>query len=133
MARAHAGSACPLVHNGDVTPRLQQLAYWQRPFADQPRFLKAARLQRDDKWRELESLAIEWARDDASDPEPWVLMGTALTRMDRLPEAQRALDCSLAAGPASSVDGARLELKRMPDSAVPPAPCVIGSRSARTR
>ena len=90
----------------DVAPeRSQQVAYWQRPFVEQPRFLKAALLQRDDQWPELESLAVEWARDDASDPEPWYLMGVALARMDRLPEAQRALDCSLAAGPASSAAG----------------------------
>ena len=113
----------------DVMPdRSQQLAYWQRPFVEQPRFLKAALLQRDDQWRELESLAVEWARDDASDPEPWYLMGVALARMDRLPEAQRALDCSLAAGPASSVSP-RHGLHRprarsaCPTNALPRAPC----------
>jgi len=126
----------PVVPNGDMADRSQQLAYWQRPFAKQPRFLKAARLQRDDQWRELQSLALEWARDDASDPEPWVLMGMALSRMDRLPEAQRALSCSLAAGPASSVDGARLAMTRAvegpPESALPLTPCEIGGVSSRT-
>ena len=121
----------------DVAPeRSQQVAYWQRPVVEQPRFLKAALLQRDDQWRELESLAVEWARDDASDPEPWYLMGVALARMDRLPEAQRALDCSLAAGSAASVSGARLAspqaVERLPDSALPRAPCVIGAASSRT-
>jgi serine protease Do len=121
----------------DVMPdRSQQLAYWQRPFVEQPRFLKAALLQRDDQWRELESLAVEWARDDASDPEPWYLMGVALARMDRLPEAQRALDCSRAAGPASSVSAARLAspqgVGRLFDNALPRAPCVIGAASAQT-
>ena len=121
----------------DVAPeRSQQVAYWQRPFVEQPRFLKAALLQRDDQWRELESLAVEWARDDASDPEPWVLMGVALAKMDRLPEAQRALDCSRAAGSAASVSAARLAspqaTQRLPGSALPRAPCVIGTASSRT-
>ncbi len=81
---------------GDVGPdRSRQLAYWQRPVLDQPRFLKAALLQRDAQWPELESLAAEWTRADATDPEPWYLMGMALTRMNRLAEAQQALECSL--------------------------------------
>jgi hypothetical protein len=79
----------------------QQLAYWQRPVADQPIFLQAARLQREEHWSELESMAENWARADATDPEPWYLMGVALSQMDRLPEAQRALECSLSIEPAS--------------------------------
>jgi hypothetical protein len=121
----------PLAQAGDVTEGSQRLAYWQRPFADQPRFLKAARLQRDDQWQQLESLAVEWAHNEASDPEPWGLMATALARMDRPAEAQRALDCSRAAGPPSSVDGAPLAfpgaVERLPGKAVPLAPCLIGS------
>ena len=122
---------------GYVMPeRSQQVAYWQRPFVEQPRFLKAALLQRDDQWRALESLAVEWARDDAADPEPWYLMGVALARMDRPAEAQRALDCAVAAGPASSVSGARLAshqaVERLPESALPRAPCVIGGASSQT-
>jgi serine protease Do len=121
----------------DVAPqRSQQVAFWQRPFVDQPRFLRATLLQRDDQWRELESLAVEWAREDAGDPEPWYLMGVALARMDRLPEAQRALDCSLAAGSAAGVSGAGLALPksmdRLPESALARAPCVIGATSSRT-
>jgi serine protease Do len=127
----------PRLSYNDVVPeRSGRVAYWQRPFVEQPRFLKAALLQRDDQWRELESLAVEWARDDASDPEPWYLMGVALARMDRLPAAQRALDCSLAAGAAAGVSGARLvspqAIEHLPDSALPRARCVIGAASSRT-
>jgi hypothetical protein len=125
----------PTAYNDVLPERSQQVAYWQRSFAEQPRFLKAALLQRDDQWRELESLAVAWASDDASDPEPWYLMGVALAQMDRLPEAQRALDCSLAAGPASSVSGARLaspqSAERLPDRALPPEPCVLRAASSR--
>jgi serine protease Do len=129
--------ASPPAFNETAPKRTQQVAYWQRPFVEQPRFLKAALLQRDDQWPELESLAVEWARDDQSDPEPWYLMGVALARMDRLPEAQRALDCSLAARSAASVSGARLASddveERLHASALPRAPCVIGAVSSRAQ
>ena len=91
-----------------VPDRSQQLAYWQRPVLAQPRFLKAALLQRDDQWPQLESLAAEWARADAGDAEPWYLMGLALAQMNRLPESQRALECSLALEPASAAARASL-------------------------
>jgi uncharacterized protein HemY len=102
-------------------------------------------------------MAVEWARADAGDPEPWYLMGVALTQMNRLPEAQRALECSLTIEPAATDAWARLapvyrrqgQTERAsqieshlgnPDSltrhAVPPAtdaPCVIGAPSARTQ
>ncbi len=80
----------------DVVPdRSAKPAYWQRPVRAQPRFLKAALLQRDKRWPELESQAAEWAHADPSDPEPWYQMGVALAQMDRLSEAQHALECSL--------------------------------------
>ena len=85
-----------------------QPAYWQKPLFEQPRFLKAALLQRDDRWPELATLADEWAHADASDPEPWYLMGVALEQMDQLPQAQRALECSLAIEPGSAATKARL-------------------------
>jgi serine protease Do len=95
--------------NRDVAPdRSQRLAYWQRPVPDQPWFLQAALLQRDQHWPELESMAVEWARADASDPEPWYMMGVALAQMNRLPEAQHALECSLAIEPASAAAWTRL-------------------------
>ena len=100
-------------HEGysDVGPdQSKQLAYWQRPILAQPRFLKAALLQRDDQWSELESMAAEWTRADANDPEPWYLMGLALYQLERLPEAQHALECALAFEPTSSAAWARLAL-----------------------
>lgn len=83
-------------YNAVAPDRSQQLAYWQRPPPEQPRFLKAALLQRNDQWPELQALAAEWSSADAQDPEPWYLSGLALIGMNRLPEAQRALACSLA-------------------------------------
>ena len=125
--------------------RSPQQAYWQRPVSDQPRFLKAALLQRDDRWSELASLATEWANADATDPEPWFLMGVALDQMDRMPEAQRALECSLAIEPGSAVARARLEPlyvrqalnthadRAGPDAITPSAPCPVGAPNPQTR
>ena len=124
--------------------RSQQQPYWQRPVVDQPRFLKAALLQRDDRWPELATLATEWAHADATDPEPWFLMGVALDQMDRLPEAQRALECSLAIEPASAAARARLEPlyarrvldapanRATPEAVTPSAPCPVGAANPQT-
>jgi serine protease Do len=98
--------------DNDIAPdRSQQLAYWQRPAGTQPRFLKAAQLQREDRWEDLQALAEDWLRTDSKDPEPWYLMGVALARSDHLPEARHALECSLSLEPgfaAAKDDLARL-------------------------
>jgi hypothetical protein len=78
----------------------QALPYWQKAGADQPRFLRAASLLRDDRWAELEATARDWLRDDAGDGEPWYFLGVSLARQDRLAQARRALECSLNLEPA---------------------------------
>jgi serine protease Do len=75
------------------------LAYWQRPADERPWFLKAAVLERDDRWPELATLASDWAGTAAGDPEPWALLGTALARMDRPADARRAMGCARALDP----------------------------------
>ena len=125
--------------------RSSQQPFWQRPVVDQPRFLKAALLQRDDRWHELATLATEWADADATDPEPWFLMGVALDQMDRLPEAQRALECSLAIEPASAAARARLAPlharralmdvptdRGTPDAVKPFASCPVAAANPQT-
>ena len=122
-------------------------AYWQKPIVEQPRFLKAALLQRDDRWPELATLADEWARADATDPEPWYLMGVALDQMDQPAQAQLALECSLAIEPGSAAAQARLAplyLRQQFDNPVnraavtatasavtPSATCSVGAASLR--
>ncbi|WP_158219776.1 serine protease [Ideonella sp. A 288] len=98
------------------------LAYWQRPAVDQPRFLRAALLQRDDRWPELASLASDWVRLDASDAEPWYLLGLAMTRMNRWPEARAALECSLSIDPDSSATQAELAVVETHHIRSEPAP-----------
>lgn len=115
--------------------RSQQMAYWQKPVRDQPRFLQAALLERDDQWPALASLGEEWARADASDPEPWYLMSVALVRMNRPREAQQALACSLAVEPNPRAARARLAPAqgRMELAEGKDAPCVMGAASPETQ
>jgi tetratricopeptide (TPR) repeat protein len=78
----------------------QALPYWQKPGADQPHFLRAAALLRDDRWAELETTARAWLRDDAGDGEPWYFLGVSLERQGRPAQARQALECSLTLEPA---------------------------------
>ncbi|CAD5372141.1 TPR_REGION domain-containing protein [Rubrivivax sp. A210] len=71
-------------------------AFWQVPAATQPVFLRAAALERERRWEELEALAFNWTRSDARDPQAWYLHGLALRGLQRPGEAQRALEQSLA-------------------------------------
>jgi hypothetical protein len=78
----------------------QSLPYWQKPGADQPHFLRAAALLRDDRWAELEATARDWLRNDAGDGEPWYFLGVSLERQGRPAQARQALECSLTLEPA---------------------------------
>ena len=109
----------PLLEQRDreqpVAPRAaSDIAFWQRPIQDQPLFLRAALFERDAKWAELQSLALDWARADATDPEPWYFMGLALTRLDRPADARNALTCSLNLDPA--YEPALTQLAQTPDA-----------------
>lgn len=74
------------------------LPYWES--AAPPRFLRAARMQSEGRWRELEALAAAWSRQDPTDNEPWFLLGLALQQQGRDAEARPALECALALQPA---------------------------------
>lgn len=73
--------------------------YWQRPMHAQPRYLRAAVMQRDSAWADLAALSREWLASDESDPEPWHLLGIALEKLDRLGDALQAFDCALKLAP----------------------------------
>jgi serine protease Do len=99
---ASAGSAATTTTaRGPDEP--DRLAYWQRPAESRPWFLKAAVLQRDDRWAELAALASDWADAEAADPEPWRLMGQAFMQMNRPAEARRAIGCAIAIEPGAAV------------------------------
>lgn len=90
--------AAPIDQYKEVAPdQSRQLPYWQQAVANQPRFLRAGSMERDGRWPELQAFALEWTRADARDPEPWHLLAEALQRQDKMPQAQQALGCLLAA------------------------------------
>ncbi len=74
--------------------------YWQQPMRAQPRFLRAAVMQRDQAWADLVQLCREWLDNDGSDAEPWRLLGTAFEQLDRLDDARDALQCALDLSPS---------------------------------
>ncbi len=86
------------------------LPYWQKPVALQPNFLRAALLERDSNWDELESLASRWTVSDADNAEPWYLRGVALAQLNRLSDAQQALERSVGLEKAFSQAWFRLGL-----------------------
>ncbi len=88
----------------------ERLAFWQRPQLTQPNFLRAAVLERERRWDELEGLAFNWTRSDADDPQSWYLHGLALDRLQRWPESQRALEQALLLQPGSPQAWFRLGL-----------------------
>ncbi len=100
----------------------QPLPYWQASASAQPRFLRAAVLVQNDRWSELEALASEWSRADPGDAEAWYLLGTALARQDRLPEARLALECSLSLEPARAAARERLADVATRGAAAAPVP-----------
>lgn len=105
-----------------------QLPYWQRTAASQPRFLQAGSMERDSRWPALQALALEWTRTDVHDPEPWYWLGEALQRQDRPAAARRALECSLAIEPDSSMTRALLDpLIGLPATASPASADVVGA------
>ncbi|CAN5920707.1 hypothetical protein BH11PSE8_BH11PSE8_40920 [soil metagenome] len=117
----------------DVAPEASREApYWQRPAAEQPAFLKAAIYQQDGRWTDLESLTTDWLHGDATDPEPWYLLGMSLARQNRLPEARHALECAMATQPPSAAAQARLASVDQRLALIPLArPCGALAASAR--
>ncbi len=74
-------------------------AFWQRAPDRQPHFLRAAALQNEHRWKDLQVLAQQWSRGDSSNPAPWVLQGQALGHLGRVAEAVQALDHALTLAP----------------------------------
>ena len=88
-----------------------ELAFWEQATGARPAFLQAAALEAEGNWRALQPLATEWVQRDADDPEPWYLLGLALSRQGRPHDARLALECSLAIAPDFAF--ARSELERV--------------------
>ncbi len=97
------------------------LAYWQAVSSQQPLFLQAASLQRDDRWTDLAVLTRQWLRQSDGDAEPWHLLGLALARLDQPHAARAALECSLHLAPSHITVRSNLERMRA-DSGAKAAP-----------
>ena len=87
-----------------------QLAFWQLPIGDQPRFLQAAVLERDRNWNALERLASGWTDNDAFEAEPWYLKGLALQQQNRLVDAKDSLERCVTLSPHQGLAWHRLGL-----------------------
>jgi serine protease Do len=87
----------------------QARPYWQLPADTQPRFLRAASMRHEARWNDLAALARDWLHSGTDDAEPWFLLGTALTRLDRPDEARSALECALHLSPSSAAVRSGLE------------------------
>jgi len=101
--------------------------YWEA--AAQPRFLRAALLQRDGRWADLASLAADWSRLDADDSEPWYLLGLALLQLGRDVEARPAFECSLRLAPSRVAAREALERLAAAGADNPPAGCPAPNRA----
>ncbi|MDO9314707.1 MAG: trypsin-like peptidase domain-containing protein [Burkholderiaceae bacterium] len=87
-----------------------EISYWQQPMAQQPRFLQAAVLERDNRWKDLERLASGWAEVQEHESEPWYLRGLALQKQNRLADARDALERSVKITPTLALAWHRLGL-----------------------
>ena len=104
------------------------LHFWQDGAPSQPLFLRAAVLQQNARWPELETLANGWARRQPAQSEPWALLGTALEQQGRLQEAHTALTCSARLAPGDAAMQTRLvalalALTPIRDDAPSASPC----------
>ena len=105
-------------------------AYWQRPSGLQPRFLRAAVMQRDQAWTDLMQLSREWLDNEGDDAEPWDLLGTAFEQLGRLDDARDALQCALQLAPSR----AALQSKLLAlDSRLPARHRAIDADACRTQ
>ena len=66
-------------------------AFWERLPDDQPPFMRAVAREATEDWNGLYLYADRWAKEDATNPEPWVALGKALYRLKRHPDAVVAL------------------------------------------
>lgn len=99
--------------------------FWEQPVDTQPRFLQAAVFAREHRWQELDSYASTWAREDATDAQPWLMRGLAQQEMGRLPAAQRSIERALTIEPASRIALLRLGLVHLAQGHVDNAKAVL--------
>ncbi len=66
-------------------------AFWERLPDDQPPFMRAIAREATEDWNGLFLYAVQWTKEDALNPEPWVALGKSLYHLKRHPDAVAAL------------------------------------------
>jgi hypothetical protein len=85
--------------DGRPVAPLTGTAFWQRPEAEQPYFLRAASLEAGGAWQDLARLAREWSFAEADNATSWFVLGKAEARLHRSEEAIAAYRVALGIEP----------------------------------
>lgn len=75
------------------------LAFWEDDATDKPIFLQAAWLEYARSWKELETVAIDWALRETENAEAWLALGRARVELNQGKEAVLALRRAVALEP----------------------------------
>ena len=78
---AWAGDAIPGQTSAPTDGRIHEEAFWERPNAGKPLFLRAASLEANRDWKALQGVAQEWVTADGNNPASWLCLGRILTRL----------------------------------------------------
>jgi serine protease Do len=88
---AWAGNAIPGQTSAITTDgRIHEKAFWERPNAEKPLFLRAASLEANRDWKALHGVAQEWVTADENNPASWLCLGRILTKLKRDKAAAQA-------------------------------------------
>ena len=78
---AWAGDAIPGQTSATTDGRIHEQAFWQRPGAGMPLFLRAASLEANRDWKALHGVAQQWVTADENNPASWLCLGRILARL----------------------------------------------------
>jgi trypsin-like peptidase/tetratricopeptide repeat protein len=88
-----------LLEDGSNERTSSSLAFWEDDAPDKPIFLHAAWLEYARSWKELETVAIDWALREIDNAEAWLALGRAQVELDQGKEAVLALRRAVALEP----------------------------------
>src|SRR6185369_6291890 len=78
---AWAGDALPGQAAIVANQQQGEQAFWERPNAERPLFLRAASLEANGEWEGLRSVAEEWVATDELNPASWLCLSRALGKL----------------------------------------------------
>jgi hypothetical protein len=88
-----------LLEDNSIQGELSSLPFWEDDAPDKPIFLQAAWLEYARSWKELETVAIDWALREIDNAEAWLALGRAQVELDQGKEAVLALRRAVALEP----------------------------------